>query len=208
MTTTTSNNASPYANPVMKSSLVTMIMIIMLSLFSVNVKSNTIYKPVYDSLTCLEIEGKILNQGTNPAATYTVELVHNNGQIDTLLVNGKNKFKFALDKDAYYVIRISMTGYISKMVSVNTEILVETDGLYRFMFETSLLKEEALVHLNKDVTDMPIAIIYFDNDSNNFVYSKKYTDHLKKEMRKGRSLSNNGSTITTGTKVLANAYSK
>ena len=203
-TTTTTNNSNQDFNSVQKNSLVMIVtMIFLLSLFSTTGKSNTMFKSKYDSLTVLEVEGKLIT----PGSSYTVELITNNGEIDTILVNNKNKFKFLLNKDSYYVIRISMTGYISKMVSVNTEILAETDGLYRFMFETSLLKEAAAVHLNKDVTDMPIAIIYFDHDANNFVYSKKYTDNLKKELRKGKSLSNRNSTITTDTKVLAHSYS-
>ncbi len=177
---------------------------VLISLFNTNVKANSVFKAGYDSLTVLEVEGKLLN----PVGGYTVELITNDGKIDTLLVNSRNKFKFMLSKDSYYTIRLSMLGHITKLVSVNTEIFVETDGLYRFMFETTLLKEEALVHLNKDVTDMPIAIIYFDHDSNNFVYSKKYTENLKKEMRKGKSLSHSGNTITTTSKGLAHAYSK
>jgi hypothetical protein len=204
-TTTNTKNSVQNAHGVQKNSLVMFVMItVLISLFNTNIKANSLFKPGYDSLTVLEVEGKLLN----PAGGYTVELVSNSGHIDTLVVNSRNKFRFLLNKDSYYTIRLSMQGHVTKLVSVNTEIFDETDGLYRFTFETTLLKEEALVHLNKDVTDMPIAIIYFDHDSNNFVYSKKYTENLKKEMRKGKALSQSGNTITTTSKGLANAYSR
>lgn len=183
-------------------------MTIMMGLFSQRARSANDLKPKYDSLTCLEIEGKIVDREEEPTCTYTVELIAVDGKIDTLLTHGKNKFKFLLARDSYYVIRMSKTGYISKMVSVDTEILAQTEDIYRFVFETSLLKEEALVHLNKEVTDMPIAIVYFNHDSNCFVHSKKYTDNIKREMRRSRSLSNGQSMISTDTKEMASGYTK
>lgn len=137
----------------------------------------------YDSLSCLLIEGKVLNSDENSGPCY-VELIDQTNTItDTLILkDGKIKFSFVLNKNSYYSIRISKKGFISKLVAINTEILTETDGIHRFNFQTKLMNEVLLTRLNEDVVDFPVAIIHFDYEDNCFVYNKEYTSHIKREL--------------------------
>lgn len=183
------------------------LLIMLLCLFTVKISSASSGRPVIDSLTCLEIEGRVLIADENPSRECTIELISHNGQIDTIqLKDSKRKFRFLLNRNTSYAIRISKKGYVSKIVNVNTELKGDgSDNLHRFMFETPLLKEEDTVHLNKDVMEMPIAIIHFDQQQKCFQYDKEYTRTIKNEMRKNKPL-NTGSRIQTNSKSHAISY--
>lgn len=172
-------------------------------------------KPIHDSLVCLEIQGKILMQeGDLSTDDCIIELINNQGDIDSLILkNNKLKFKFKLARNSSYAIRVSRKGYLSKYVSVNTDMTMNTDDengdvIHRFIFETPLLKKDATAHLNREAMDLPIAIIHFDNKKRCFNYNKEYTASIKKELRRGRSVERQDPLITSNTRELATAYSK
>ncbi len=185
-------------------------LIIILLFIAGSVWSAPAGKPVHkvsDSLVCLLIQGKITIYGESTDNECIVELIDENGNIDTLVLkDNKLKFRFMLERNSTYAIRVSKKGYMSKYVSVNTEINDENDVIHRFVFETPLLKKEASVHLNPDATDLPIAIIHFDSKKNCFNYDKEYTANVKKQLRKGRSLDKKKMLISTHSKNLASAY--
>jgi len=139
-------------------------------------------KSKVDSLSCLKIVGRVLNADeTN--GDCIVELIGLNDNIDTItLKEGKIKFKFVLNKDSYYAIRISKAGYLSKLVCVNTEILTELNGISVFEFETTLIKDVIVQSLNQDALDFPVAIIHFDYQLACFSYNKEYSESIKREL--------------------------
>lgn len=158
-----------------------------LSLLTLNLKSSTKHQLKYDSLSCLQVEGRVLNSDDENGEECIVELINIEGEIDTLILKeGKKKFKFVLEKNSYYALRISKKGYISKLISVNTEIDIQPEGIYKFMFETTLVREEAIKRLNEDVLDFPIAIVHFDYENDCFSYDKEYTDNIKKELHQAK----------------------
>lgn len=154
-------------------------------LFSFSVKAGH-YKTEYDSSSCLQIEGKISNCYEGDSECL-VELIDEEGvQQSLLLKEGKIKFKFVLRKDKVYGIRISKTGFVSKLISVNTEMLIKIEGIAIFNFETSLLSEEVAGKLNQDILDFPVAIIHFDYEQECFSYNMEYTSYIKRETYKTR----------------------
>jgi hypothetical protein len=161
-----------------------------------------------DSLTCLEIEGRMLCTDKGAKSEYIVELIKKDGSIDTLVLKNRNKFKFSLNRNSNYGIRISRSGYVSKLISVNTEISADSEGIHRLMFETSLLKQEALVRLNKVATDLPVAIIHFDSEKDCFMYNKKYTAAIKREMRRTGSVNKTTASITTESEAPAKPFAE
>jgi len=166
----------------MKNSLLNIIVLLSLCLLSINASASKHKGLKYDSLSCLRIEGKITN-ADEINGEFTVEIIGLNDQIDTIILKeGKTKFKSILKKDSYYAIRVSKAGYLSKLVCVNTEILTETNGIFVFEFETTLIKEEAANRLNKDILDFPVAIIHFDYEKDSFSYNKEYSAYIKKEL--------------------------
>jgi hypothetical protein len=158
-----------------------------LCLFLLSVKTQAINKSNYDSLSILQVEGKISNLNENVYEDCIVELIWKNEVVQTLVLKeGKKKFKFILGKNTSYSIRISKKGYLSKLISVETEIPESEEyfGLYKFEFETSLIKEASASRLNKEMIDFPIAIVRFDYEQDIFSYDKKYTAHIKRELHK------------------------
>jgi hypothetical protein len=138
--------------------------------------------PAIPDTFVLEIEGKIVNSGKSPALTR-VELLCDNRVIDSFIMKDQQRmFAFNLKKNNSYTIRISKDGYVSKLVCIDTRVPVFNENLYRFSFETKLIDNETSEKLNKEVLDMPIAMIYFDVKKGCFYYSKAYTSNIKRSL--------------------------
>lgn len=166
----------------MKNSLLTISLILSFGLFTLTANASKKGRGKTDSLSCLKIQGKIINADETAGECF-IELIGLNNQIDTIMLKErKTKFTFVLNKDSYYAIRISKPGFLSKYVCVNTEVLTELDGVHKFEFETALMKEEAIQNLNKDALDFPVAIVHFDYEKECFSYNKEYSASIKKEL--------------------------
>jgi hypothetical protein len=137
-----------------------------------------------DSLTCMEITGKLQKFKSEFAPNYKVELIKDTLVIDSAFSDGKRKFRFFLEKNTWYGIRISCPGYLPRIISICTEIPEgkRYDKLYRFHFDTDLLKESEYDMLNHDALDFPIALIAFDKAMKCFYYSEDYTSHIKQKI--------------------------
>ena len=184
-----------------------MTLLILLSLLIISLRSAAMARPVYDSLSCLEIEGKVLLSDEPQNRECTIELISQYGQVDTIQMKDYHrKFRFVLSVNTTYAIRISKKGYLTKLISVNTDMPGDLERLHRFTFETPLLKEEALVHLNREAVDLPIAIIRYDEQNDCFSYDKDYTETVKKVLRRSNSFEKKSSLINTPSKELAAAY--
>lgn len=138
----------------------------------------------YDSLSCLQIEGSVTNVEAGDGECL-VELISANEVLQTLVLKeGKHKFKFVLAKNSFYSIRISKSGFITKLVSVNTEMLTEHEGIHVFKFETGLMTSAIAHRLNQDIIDFPVTIIQYDYESESFIHNAKYTAYIKRELYK------------------------
>ena len=170
----------------MKNSIILFIVLPFLWFLTTNlIKTNS--KPHFGNPSlCLEIDGKILFDNTEPENKCKIALICNDIIIDSLVLNeGKRKFKFTLKKNLFYSLRICKSGYITKVICIDTKVpYFENDGedLYKFKFSTKLLKTELSSKLNKDLLDLPIAIISYNYKLEKFIYDKKYTSSIKKQM--------------------------
>ncbi|HEY6163126.1 MAG TPA: hypothetical protein VI112_18000 [Bacteroidia bacterium] len=137
-----------------------------------------------DTLSCLEISGKVTASDDKGKGMFTVYLSRDNNVLDSMIIGAGKVFKFTLQKNSYYTIRITRKGYVTRSVSINTGLPkgVSTDPLFRFHFDMMLLKEGQVRTKNKEAFDFPIALITYDNKKGWFDYSRKYTALVKKEM--------------------------
>lgn len=133
-----------------------------------------------DSIFCLEIKGKIFNIGNKTKDTYKVELIYYNTVINKENVHLNKAFKYELKKDAFYTIRISKDGYITRLISICTKLPSQHNDLYKLDFETELIEEHESKKLNADALDFPITIIYYDAKSNWFYINEEYTSNIKR----------------------------
>jgi hypothetical protein len=133
---------------------------------------------------CLEIAGAVTNAGEGSSKECTVELICMNEVVETVtLQSGKKNFKFLLQKNKYYTIRISKKGFLSRLVGIDTNVSEDIeDDVFEFAFETKLIDQKNSDKVNTDLADFPIAIIYFNDKKECFDYSRKYTASMKKDL--------------------------
>jgi hypothetical protein len=165
----------------MKTNLLTTVFIICASALY----GNSAIQPEPDSAAVLELQGKILNSPDKGPAACRIYLLSHNKVIDSVVLrNGKKKFSFFLSKDNYYTLKMSMPGFLDKLLCVDTKNSsqpVDAD-LYSFSFETSLYVNDPAVYTDNDLADFPIAIIYFDTRFKRFAYNKEYTNSLRRDL--------------------------
>ena len=141
-----------------------------------------------DSLFCLRIRGKVLNADEGYSTGCKVQLLNSRGVIDSAVIrNGKCKFTFRLKRNDFYAIRIQKSGYVSRLISVNTEFPGEIHDMCEFSFNTNLISEEEAELLNKDELDFPVAIVHFEKETETFVYNREYSERHKSALKEKKS---------------------
>lgn len=78
-----------------------------------------------------------------------------------------------------YTIRISKKGYIPRLVSIDTSLDNDDDNLYRFHFDTELLKDEMKEIFDAEALEFPITIVSFNKSQEVFHFNKEYTMNIK-----------------------------
>ncbi|HEY1040311.1 MAG TPA: hypothetical protein VGF30_12935 [Bacteroidia bacterium] len=134
-----------------------------------------------DTSECLQISGKIENIAgiSESDNTYTVELIYYNTVIDSITRKNNRSFNFILNKNSMYTIRISKKGYIPRLVSIDTSLDNDDDNLYRFHFDTELLKDEMKEIFDAEALEFPITIVSFNKSQEVFHFNKEYTMNIK-----------------------------
>src|SRR4051812_2083445 len=127
----------------------------------VAISSNTKAAHSKDSVFCLKIKGRIVNADEGYSPGCKVELLTNKGVVDsTIIRSSRNKFSFKLKRNTYYAIRVSKSGYVTRLISINTAFPTEIHDLCEFSFDTQLLAEEDAKEMNHDALDFPVALVH------------------------------------------------
>lgn len=137
-----------------------------------------------DSLVYLEIRGKIIIKEKTKNLIYKVELIENNKVIDSVLEKDRELFSFGLLKNKSYALKIYKTGFLPKLIMINTYI---PDNRYLtdyfiFDFETDLLSVTEEGKLDQDTKDFPLAIVQFDSSRKGFYYNREYSKNIKESL--------------------------
>lgn len=169
----------------MKTTLVLKVFLfVALFLFANKNYSTTVFEIKNDSSICLEISGKV-KLATKPESgkKIKIELIYYNSVIDSSIVKIGKTFRFYLKKDAVYTLRISKPGYITRVVTIYTNVkkFEPNEDYYKFYFDTELLPDLATEILDAEVLEFPIAIISYSEKLKGFSINDKYTKNIKKE---------------------------
>ncbi|MBA3663845.1 MAG: hypothetical protein H0W61_06510 [Bacteroidetes bacterium] len=135
-----------------------------------------------DTLLCLEISGHITHLKAIKNDFYKVKLVYNGCTLDSVNVKDKGEFKFRLKKNTVYGILLTKPGYVSRIISVDTNLPDSAEGLFRFDFDTEMIELGRTDKLNKDALDFPIAVICYHEELNYFYYNEQYTSCIKRRI--------------------------
>jgi hypothetical protein len=137
---------------------------------------------------CLKFTCKIISQAEldNP---IEVMLYLNNNIIDHRTLDGSNKIKFILKRDACYIIQISTPFYITRYVMVNTNMpeKIKQKGIYKHDMQIELSKEPQIYYtseVNSEVLDKPVTIIKYKAQDDKFDCDLKYTAEVRRDLRK------------------------
>ena len=91
-------------------------------------------------------------------------------------------FFWSCQPDDYCTLEIVYPGYVSKIVSINTNILTTKKRLPIFEFTIDLLSEKEVEGLtDKGFLDFPAALIVYDADKKRLKHSTKYANQVKLE---------------------------
>lgn len=143
--------------------------------------------PAQPAMACLEISGKVsYNKDKEAGNTCKIELICYNSVVDSAIIRYNKSFKFLLGRGAYYTIKISKKGYVTRWVSIctNMNVPADDDGFYRYHFDTDLIPDTEAKDLDADALEFPIAIISFDTQAGWFYYNEAYTSNIKREIYK------------------------
>jgi hypothetical protein len=141
-------------------------------------------QPAQDSAACLELTGKVAFGHRHTDKNYTIDFFHDNTLVSSVTSgNNKKGFRFLLDRNAYYAVRISKPGYVTRWVSIYTSLEdQDAENFYKVHFHTKLIRDEDAKNLDKDALEFPIAIIAFDPALGWFYHNEAYTASIKKEI--------------------------
>lgn len=138
-----------------------------------------------DSISCVEIEGKVLADENASKLHYWARLYLNNRIIDSVSNKLNKNFEFNLLAGKYYTVLISLPGYVERSICFDTRnaLYVRFDKPMTFFFKTQLHALSSKEGKNQDSYDYPIGIVYYDRQLHAFSYDKKYTNQMKRELR-------------------------
>src|SRR5258708_31478292 len=75
-----------------------------------------------NAMNYLELNGKLQKDNMKTANIYTVSLIHENTEIESIIVKAGKSFKFSLKENAWYAIKIKNEESVAKIISINTWI--------------------------------------------------------------------------------------
>ncbi len=136
-----------------------------------------------EGFTALVISGQITDEKDKTVKAVNVELFEGNEVVSAFYTKKNGKFKFQLLDGHHYTIQLTKSGYVSKRISVNTNLPAEDDNTYYFDFDIGLVPEEGNKVKDETLYEYPSAIIGFDDRRTDFYFDEKYTRSLMKDIR-------------------------
>lgn len=135
---------------------------------------------------CLEVSGQIVRERKLNEKPIRVELIRENKLVDSMLVRGSEDFKFSLQKNQYYAVRVLQEGYLPRLVSISTYLPedIKADKKFRFHFDLIQVSNKERTADMEDVIDFPIALICYNESKGYFDYNAFYTSHIKEVYQK------------------------
>lgn len=147
--------------------------------------------------TCLEISGEVTKTISMTNTPVRVQLIEENKVVDSLQVQAGETFRFGLQKNKYYSIRIFQEGFVPRLVSISTYLPVDLREAKVYKFHFDLLQMSAKENTLElaDVLDFPVAVVAFDETKGYFDYNVSYTSRIKDLYKKTHSTTTNYFTV-------------
>ena len=154
---------------------------ILLTVLFTSVLSFGTEKEKVDTMSSIEIDGKVLIQQTGESKPYKILLLCGNNVIDSTDIVDDESFLLKIKKNSWYTIRIIKEGYFPMNVSVNTNIPGSNTNEHSFHFDTELISTDESI-ADKEALDFPIAIITYNPKKRTFVPTIDYSVNIKSSL--------------------------
>ena len=126
------------------------------------------------------INGNVAIANNSPEGTRVV-VIKNGNKLDEQVLNKKGHFDLKLAFDADYKISFEKTGYITKIISINTEVPEESiennPDFPPVKLIINLLPSVEKIDLS--IFEQPIAILTYQAELDDFTFDKSYSDKIK-----------------------------
>ncbi len=123
-------------------------------------------KKIRKSATALEISARVSALGISASDTFFVKLYNYTNATDSFKVGGGQDFKFMLEKDSYYIIKVTKPGYSKQMIGVYTGLPdgVKASSPFRLRTQVRMMKG--------DPNEAEMQLVMFDEDESKFSRSE------------------------------------
>ncbi len=169
---------------VRRSVLVMLLVSIQLCVFSQS--SEQLQDAPSNATNYLELNCKLQKGDTKTSNEYTISLVLENREMESITVKEGKSFKFLLKENSWYAIKIKNDESIEKVISINTWIPMGNRyslSHYDLSFEIgppiSLIEAKIF---DSDLIDFPVAVIYYDPQKENFNLDEKYFYNIREAL--------------------------
>jgi len=154
-------------------------------LISINAINATSSKPVKNKAkeataakACLELKGSASLNGSK-LKDFNIRL-YKGGKLVHQMANGKkDKCSFLLEANQEYTLCFSKKGLADRMISINTAVPEDMDLSHLFLYEFDMEFIPENGKINSEALDFPAGLIYFDDDTEKFEYSRKYAQSIQ-----------------------------
>ena len=140
----------------------------------------------------VDIDGGVKDEDTKDALEGAkIEIIKDGATAKTLYANDRGKFDCLLEQNILYTVRVSASGYVAKLITVNTKNVPSDLGMkqnFKVIMQVRLFKE--VPNVDFSILEKPIGNIFFDNNEKNFNYDivdfnlTKKLEELQKEYEK------------------------
>ncbi|HWY11447.1 MAG TPA: hypothetical protein VN026_08985 [Bacteroidia bacterium] len=164
-----------------KTVLVILLMLIEHSVYSQS--SEKILELPSNATNSLELNCKLEKGNMKTSNAYTVSLILQNTEIESVVIKAGKSFKFLLKENTWYAVKIKNEESIAKIVSINTWIPMGNRYSlchYNLFFEIGApISYTEAKNFDADLIDFPVAVILYDPQKETFNLDEKYFSNIR-----------------------------
>lgn len=123
-----------------------------------------------------------IKEENNPLDSAWVTVFQGEVPFSEFMTNKKGKCSFKLPLDKVFKIEVSKSGFVTKIIEVNTKVPNEKKDAYSFVFDIDIFEE--VKGLDVSVLQKPVARVTFNNLETRFAYDVSYTSKINLELKK------------------------
>jgi hypothetical protein len=147
------------------------------------------------AVICLEVLGVAVDVNNKPIDGVQVKLYQQNEELEwtevTSISYHEHSFLFKLSSNEFYTIEVSKPGYVSRLISVSTNLpdKVKLQRRFKYEFEVQMFPEKKGV--DDYYLDFPVAMISYNERDEVFDYNTNYTRNIKQKIKETTGHSDN-----------------